>query len=68
MAFKKSFIWGLNYFIRLYRCMDTYFNVCLVFLAPSLSAIKEDISAFSNLENTPFSLTKTPFSLKMRSF
>ena len=33
--------------------------------APSLSTIKEDISAFSKLENTPFSLTfgakKTPF-------
>ena len=40
--------------------------------APSLSIIKEDISAFSNLEITPFSLTfgpkKAPFSFKMRSF
>ena len=40
--------------------------------APSLSTIKEDISAFSNLEKTPFPRTfgpkKTPFSFKMRSF
>ena len=39
---------------------------------PSLSTRKEDISAFSNLENTPFSLTfgakKIPFSLRMQSF
>ena len=40
--------------------------------APSLSTIKEDISAFSNLENNPFSRIfgpkKTPFSVKMQSF